>query len=80
MTDNSGKDPFVPTSNVPLEEQIGFYWDQPSHLTDDGFDQGTLTLIQKGEVSVSQTSLYLLVRNWLHQEKIRNVLFIFKTT
>ena len=33
--------------------------------------QGTLTLILKGEVAVRLTSLNLLVRNWLHQEKLR---------
>ena len=34
------------------------------------FDQGTLTLILKGEVSVRLTSLYLLVRNQLFQDKL----------
>ena len=32
--------------------------------------QGTLTLILKGEVSVPLTSLYLLVRNQLFQDKL----------
>ena len=38
---------------------------------------GTLTLILKGEVSVGLTSLYLLVWNRLHQEKL-GIYFYFQ--
>ena len=42
-------------------------------------NQGTFTLILKGEVLVQLTSWSLLVRNQLHQEK-QGIFFIFKTT
>ena len=52
---------------VPTEESVLVAF----VINAEGFGQGTLTLILKGDISVHLTSLYLLVRNRLHQEKLR---------